>query len=135
LPFENQSAEPGLGALLTDSLVEEFSRRGVLRPLHGGRHKNADLVLQGSITGLKTVVSAFSSVSLTVEDRLEVELDVFVMRSATMQNVWERNGWVLSEQFLSSPDPQVYESNKEQALRRLSAEIAGRIHDELFQRF
>ena len=65
----------------------------------------------------------------------QVTLDVAVARGATGNEVWRHEGLHLTERFLASLDPNVYESNKEQALRRLTAEIAGRIHDELFQKF
>ena len=78
---------------------------------------------------------AFSSVALSVEDSVEVELEVELRRAAASEPIWRRDRIRFSELFLSSPDPQTYESNKEQALRRLSALIAERIHDELFQRF
>jgi hypothetical protein len=133
--FDNESPEPGVERMLADSLVEEFARRGVLTPLYGSTDVKGDLVLQGVLSRVKEIPSAFSSVSLVLEDRLEIELDVSIVRRSTQEEVWKRRGWTLSERFLSSPDPQVYQSNKEQALRRLSSVIAGRIHDELFQQF
>lgn len=133
--FENKSSEPGFERMLGDAFVEEFTRRGVLEPVYGGDARVADLVLKGVVRELEVTPSAFSSVSLTLEDRLDVTLDVLVVRAATQEEVWRHTGLRLRENFLTSPDAQVYESNKEQALRRLSSKFAGRIHDELFQKF
>ena len=50
---------------------------------------------------------------------MTVDLDVEVKRRSTQESVWFRRDMSFAERFLSSPDPQVYEANKEQALRRL----------------
>ena len=134
-PYENASREAGFERLITDSLVEEFARRGVVMPLHGSSDQSGELIMKGEISDLTIQPSAFSSVALTVEDTIELTLDVSVRRAGQPEPVWSRNGWVWRERFLSNPDPQVYEANKEQTLRCLSAEIAGRIHDELFRQF
>jgi hypothetical protein len=131
--FENRSTEPGYEQMLVDAISEEFVRRGALRPVYGAAQ--GELVMRGEIRQVRVRASSFSSVALAVEDRVEIQLDIAVTRAADDELVWERENFEFSELFLSSPDPQVYESNKEQALRRLSALIAERIHDELFQRF
>ena len=133
-PFENASPEPGFERMLTDSLAEEFARRGVLTPLYG-EQGTPDLILRGAVTEIETIPSAFSSVSLAVEDRIIVHVDVAVLRVSTQLDVWTESDLTFSERFLSSPDPGVYESNKGHALRKMSADIASRIHDELFQQF
>ncbi len=133
-PLQNQSSEPAFGRMLGDALVEEFARRGVLTPVYRGGGV-ADLVLSGVVQEVEVIPAAFSSVSLTVEDRLLVTVDVSVQNVSTGQEVWRHPKLQVRERFQSSPDAQVYESNKEQALRRLTSEIAGRIHDELFQTF
>ncbi len=131
--FTNHSVEPGLEHMLADAIGEEFTRRGALRPVYDpGR---GDLVLSGQIREVRIRASSFSSVALSVEDAIEVELGIEVRPAAGGEPVWRRESIRFTELFLSSPDPQTNESNKEQALRRLSALIAERIHDELFQRF
>ncbi|MCH6562442.1 MAG: hypothetical protein IH800_08510 [Myxococcales bacterium] len=133
-PLQNNSSEPGFGRMLGDALVEEFARRGILTPVYGGGAA-ADLVLSGVVHDVEVIPAAFSSVALTIEDRLLVTLDVSVQNASTGQEVWRHTRLEVRERFQSSPDVQVYQSNKEQALRRLTSEIAGRIHDELFQKF
>ena len=133
LAFENRSTEVGYEQMLADTISEEFARRGALRPVYGSR--GADLILLGMIRDVRVRSRSFSSVELSVEDSVEVSLDVRVARRATQESVWELEQYRVDELFLASPDPQVYESNKEQALRRLSALIAERIHDGLFQNF
>lgn len=129
--FENQSNEPGVERLLADSLHEEFVRRGRLAVFPAESGTRTDLVMLGTIRDVVIHASAFSSVALTIEDRVELVLDVSVMPTSGDEAIWRSRELRVSERFLASGDPQVYESNKEQALRRLAAEVAGRIHDEL----
>jgi hypothetical protein len=130
--FENRSDQAGYEQLLADSLVEEFARRGALQPVYGER---ADLILDGRIRDVRVRATSFSSIELEVEDSVEIALDVKVRRSTDDQVLLERRNYRFSEIFSSSPDPQTFHSNKEQALRRLSALIAERISDELLQIF
>jgi len=74
-----------------------------------------------------------SSVALGLEDEVEVVLDVEVLRSDDGSIVWRRKGWEQAERFTSSSNAQVYRTNKTQALRRITSELAGRLHDELLQ--
>jgi hypothetical protein len=131
--FENRSAQPGYEQVIADALSEEFARRGALEPVHAGGH--GELLLEGRIEEVRVRPRSFSSVALAVEDTVELRVAVEVRRSGDGGLVWKRDDLRLSELFLSSPDPNVQVSNREQALRRLSALLAERIHDELFQRF
>lgn len=131
--FENRSNQPGYEHVLVDALAEEFSRRGALLPVYQG--SPGELVLSGRIEGLSVTPASFSSVALAVEDTVELRVAVEVRRSGDGELVWKRDDLRLSELFLGSPDPNVEVSNREQALRRLSALLAERIHDELFQVF
>lgn len=131
--FENRSAQPGYEQVIADALSEEFARRGALEPVYAGGH--GELLLDGRIEEVRVRPRSFSSVALAVEDTVELRVAVEVRRSGDGSLVWKRDDLRLSELFLSSPDPNVQVSNREQALRRLSALLAERIHDELFQRF
>jgi hypothetical protein len=131
--FENRSTQPGYEQMLVDALAEEFSRRGALAPVYEG--SAGDLVLVGRIDSVKVQVRSFSPVALAVEDTVELRVAAEVRRRSDGGVVWKRDDFRLSELFLSSPDPNVELSNREQALRRLSSLLAERIHDELFQVF
>lgn len=128
---QNTTGEIGLNGMLADALQEEFARRGVLAPVYPDQGRAADLLLAASVISARAEPTAFSSVALTLEDRIEVVLNVSVERSNPRETVLSRKAVRYSERFLASADPQVYESNKEQALRRIAARAAGQIHDEL----
>ncbi len=130
--LENRSSQPGVERMVTDALHEEFLRRGQLVPRYAG---GAALVLRGVVREVNVSHTAVSTVGLALEDRVELVVDVSVSRAADGQVVWRRDGWVQHERFTSSADRQAHATNKEQALRRLSAELASRVHDELFATF
>ncbi len=131
--LENRSSSPGVERMLTDALHEEFLRRGQLTPAYAGG--SASLVLDGVVREVSVRHSAVSTVGLALEDELELVVDVSIRRRADGRVVWRRNGWKQLERYTSSADLQVQHTNREQALRRLSAELASRLHDELVTSF
>ena len=130
--LENRSDEPGFERLLQDALQEEFARRGEIEPRYRAPGGPAALVLGGVVRDVKVTHAGVSSVGLALEDRVEVVLDISIARGDG-DVVWQREDWSRVERFTSSSDPQVYLTNKIQALRRITSEVAGRVHDELLQ--
>jgi hypothetical protein len=131
--FENRSAEPGFEALLAAAFSEELLRRGQLDPRYGGASAADDLVLGGTIRSVEVRPTSFSSVGLALEYELLVALEVEVRRGGGGERVWKQRKLRERERYLASSDAGVERSNREQALRRIAAEVAGRIHDELAQ--
>src|SRR5262249_42467498 len=119
--------------VLADALSEEFTRRGALQPVYEG--SPGELILAGRIDAVSEAPRSFSSVALAVEETVELRVAVEVRRSGDGGLGWKRDDLGLTGIFISSPDPNVELSNREQALRRLSSLLAERIHDELFQVF
>jgi len=132
--FENRTSEPGFEQMLASALTEEFARRDWLTPI-ASAGSSGDLIMAGTVELVRVQPSSYSSVALPVEDRVELSIDVSVRLATTDEIIWQHSQLEVSDLFNSSPEPNVYESNKEQALRRLSSLISERIHDELFQRF
>jgi hypothetical protein len=133
--FENESREPGLEQQVADALVEEFSRRAWLEPVLQGQLSSPDLVMTGLLHTADVRSNSYSAGGVALEERIDVRFDVSVRRHASSEVVYRHPGFRVTEVFLSSADPQVYASNKEQALRRVASSIAERVHDELFQNF
>lgn len=135
LAFDNKTREPGLEQMVADAMAEEFERRGWLDAELQGEIANPDLVMRGVLQSATVRSSSYSAGGFALEESIDVTLDVDVRRSTTGEVLYQHPGFRVHEVFLSSADPQVYASNKEQALRRVSSEIASQVHDELFQRF
>ena len=133
--FDNQTREPGLEQMVADAMAEEFERRGWLEPELQGQVANPDLVMRGTLHSATVRSSSYSAGGFALEESIDVTFDVSVRRTTSGELLYQHPEFRVHEVFLSSADPQVYASNKEQALRRVSSEIAERVHDELFQRF
>jgi hypothetical protein len=133
--FDNQSREPSLPHLIAQAMSEDFSRRGWLDPKPQGEISNPDLIMRGIVRSALVHSSSFSKGALVLESTIDVTVDVTVKRAGTGQILLQHPGLREHEVFLDSSDPQVTQSNKEQAMRRMSAAIAERIQDELFQKF
>ena len=113
---------------------------GPSRPADVRRWIEARMSQRGMRAGHGVAATLFDLVGpdldrLALEEALDVTFDVSVRRSSSGELLYAHPDFHIHEVFLSSADPQVYASNKEQALRRVSSEIAERVHDELFQRF
>ena len=130
--LENRSDEPGFERMLQDALQEEFARRGEIEPRYRAGGSPPALVLAGVVREVNVSHTGLSSVGLALEDQVEVVLDISIARGDG-DVVWRREDWSRVERFTSSSDPQVYLTNKTQALRRITSEMAGRVHDELLQ--
>ena len=131
-PLANRSYEPGVERMVTDALVREFQRRGgavVVRDPAA-----ADLVLSGSVRPLVTRSRSFSSVELALEFEIEMIVDLVAKRPDG--SVVDIDGSVLRdwELYLASADVEVERKNRDEALRRLSALLATRVHDALSER-
>ena len=125
--------KPGFEELLAAALAEELMRRGHLEPHYGGAAGPEVLVIDGTIRSAEIRPTSFSSVGLALEYIILVEVEVEVRRGGGGERVWKQPNLRERERYLASSDPGVERSNREQALRRIAAEVAGRIHDELAQ--
>jgi len=131
-PLLNRSYEPGVERMVTDALVREFQRRGgasVVRNPAG-----ADLVLSGVVQPLITRSRSFSSVELALEFEVELRVELVARRpDGTLVDI-DRSVLRDWELYLASADVEVERKNREEALRRLSALLATRVHDALSER-
>ncbi|MEB2345595.1 MAG: LPS assembly lipoprotein LptE [Deltaproteobacteria bacterium] len=131
-PLANRSYEPGIERMVTAALVREFQRRGgasVVRDPAG-----ADLVLSGAVEPVLTRSRSFSSVELALEFEVELAVELVARRADGSEVAID--GSVLRdwELYLASADIEVERKNRDEALRRLSALLATRVHDALSER-
>lgn len=130
--FRNQSNQPGLERVLADAIHEEFLRGGTLEPTWS---EGAPLEISGTIRSVLVTASALDSVGLSLENEVELTVDVRVARMPGDEPVWTANKLVEVERFSASADSNVHATAQQRALLRLSSELASRIRDELFQTF
>lgn len=132
--LRSDSPEPWLDRIVTDALRREVGGRARLRLTNDV--ENAELELRGRIRPLATTSRSFSSFVAALEYSLTLELDLDVRLSGG--DVIKLDPTILSETeaYLASPDIEVTRTNRLEALRRLSDQIASRVADtiELIER-
>lgn len=130
--FQNESNQPGLERVLADAIHEEFLRGGTLEPTWS---PGPPLEITGVIRSVEIQAGALDSIGLSLENEVELVVDVRVERVASGEPVWTAKKLSEIERFSASADSNVHDTAKQRALLRLSAELASRIRDELFQTF
>ncbi len=131
-PLSNRSFEPGVERLVTDALRREFTRRGGVQVVR--QAASADLVLSGAVLPLTTRSRSFSSVELALEFEVELPVRLVARRPDGTELTFDNTSLRDWELYLASADVEVERKNREEALRRLSQLIAGRVHDALAER-
>lgn len=127
----NRSFEPGLELLVTEALRREFQRRGALVVTDPAQ---ADLVLSGTVLEVHTVSRSFSSIAFTLEYQVQMALALSATRpdGTAIPLDWNaQNEWEL---YLTSADVEAEKRNRDEALRRLAAVLASRVHETLAER-
>ncbi len=92
----------------------------------------ADMVLGGAVLPLLSRAGAVTSVSFAIEYELTMSLDLSVTRADGEAVPLDRRSLRKSEFYFASSDVEVQRKNRQEALRRVAAAIAGRVHDALF---
>jgi hypothetical protein len=127
----NDSFEPGVEYVVADALRREFLRRGAVRVVDDPGA--ADLVLGGSVRDVHTSGRSVSSVVFTVEDELELTLELEARRSDGTPLPIGPRSLREAEYYLASADVEATRKNRNEALRRLTKVLAQRVHESLFE--
>jgi hypothetical protein len=130
--LRNDSYDPGYEAVVTDSLVREFRRRGAFQVVDDP--KLADLVISGRIRPIYTIARSFSSVLLALEYTVTVTLDLKALRRDGRSVAIDSSALAQSEIYLASADIEAVRKNRQEALNRVSQLLAERVHDALYER-
>ena len=127
--LENGSQEPGVELLVSEALREEVVRRGAVGLVE--RPSDADYVLRGRVRPLFIQSSTISSIVLALEYTVTMVIDLAIVPAEGEPIRIDPRSLQGTEIYLASDDFQLARKNREEALRRLSAEIAARVHDVL----
>ena len=130
--LRNDSFDPGYEAVVTDSLVREFRRRGAFQVVDDP--KMADLVVTGRVRPIYTVARSFSSVLLALEYTVTVTLDLKALRRDGRAVAIEGSALSQSEIYLASADIEAVRKNRQEALHHVSQVLAEHVHDALYER-
>ncbi len=127
--LSNESYEAGVEYIMSDALRREFLRRGAVRLTEDPNE--ADLVLTGSVLPLESSGSSFSSAVLVIEYQLTLSLAIQATRGDGTEVPLDPRALRESERYLVSPDVEATRKNRDEALHRIAAQLAGRVHDAL----
>lgn len=127
--LRSDSPEPWLDRIVTDSLRREVGSRARLRLTN--EPESAELRVHGRIRPLETTSRSFSSFVAALEYSLTLVLDLEVQLAGG--DVIKLDSSMLSEteSYLASPDIEVTRSNRLEALRHLSDQLASRVADTI----
>ncbi len=82
IPFENNTAEPGLEGLLMNEVVDQFIADGRLRLVEADR---SDVIVRGAIDTYKKIPLIFGEQDIVEQYRMRIELSVSLIDSQTEQ--------------------------------------------------
>jgi hypothetical protein len=88
-------------------------------------------VLTGSVEEVSIHGRAFSSVLLVLEFQLTLDLALQATRRDGSEVPLDEGALRESERYLASGDVEAQRKNREEAVRRVSSLLAGRVHDAL----
>lgn len=127
--LDNDSLEPGLELTVTRALRREFLRRATPRLV--ADPGAADFVIRGRVLSLRTRANSFDTVSLALEYRVEVALDLSVVETGDAAIRIDPAALTESELYLASADVEAARKNRAEALQRIADVLAGRVHDAI----
>lgn len=127
--LENDSQYPGVELLVSEALRKELLRRG------GGRLETdcdrANLMISGRVRPLLRRGHSFSMTAYALEYTLTLGLDMRVEYRDGRELRLDPAALQYSEIYLGSADVEVERKNRQEAMRRISQVLAGRVHDAI----
>lgn len=127
--LDNDSTEPGVELVVSEALRKELLRRGSFRLVDPGE---ADVVVGGRVQPVRTRGQSLSSVSLALEYTVTLALDVELREPGGEARSLPAAALSESEIYLASANAEATRKNRQEALRRLSEVLAGRVADALY---
>jgi hypothetical protein len=128
----NETFEPGVEAIVSDAIVGEFIRRGALDVVDDSA--TADLVIDGAVEDILIQSRTFSSIQFALEYAVTIKLRLDVKRRDGTKISLDDRILQESDLYFASADIETSRKNREEAVRRVSMILAGRLHDSLFER-
>lgn len=125
--LRNESYEPGVEFVVSDALRREFLRRGAATLTEDAGA--ADLVVSGAVDQVSIEGRSFDSVVLATEFQLTLGLELEVVRSDGRALPIDARALRETERYFASADVEATRKNRSEAIRRLAALLAGRVHD------
>jgi len=125
--LENRTAETGLENILTNDLVQEFTRRSNI--VLTGRNK-ADALLAGVIKSMRTETISKKGIATSLARRLTLAVDLKLTDPAG-KILWSAAGVAANEDYDVTANKLGTGQNRQTALSTLSKRLAENVYDRL----
>jgi outer membrane lipopolysaccharide assembly protein LptE/RlpB len=132
IPLENKTKEPNLASIFTSALRREFIFR---REVEIVAEEKAEATLQGSITSVSIVSTAYDSQGRATEYDITVTLDLRLIRRGNNAILWKGNKIAATWHYKASLDVMVNEGNKNTAIQKIATDLAEKIYIMIKERF
>jgi TolB-like protein len=131
-PFENRTSRPEIEQRVTEEVALELSKRGGYKVLTDSA--SADGLIEGAVTGYRTVPVQFGSRGLATRVEAIVTLQATLRDLSTDQVLWSQDGLTFREQF-DVPEGQDFFEQESSALDAIASGAAGALVTSLVEGF
>jgi len=129
---QNASSKTRLAVMLTDELNRQFTTSKFLKLEDIDR---ADAILKVSIRSVKIEGATLTNIARTSSRRMIVTVDASLKRKDTDTILWRSKGIVGRETYVVAADQVSTELNEELAMKKITRDLAEKIHNYIFEGF
>jgi len=130
--LDNRTFEPGLEAIFTEAIVDEFIKSRLLDVVS---KEKADAILRGTIRSFREEVISYDRDDKALEYRIHISLDLVLEKRKTGDVLWKVKNLKHTEEYPVSRNIMATEEAKDRALKKLACDLAERIHDSIIEGF
>jgi hypothetical protein len=127
-PWANRSNELLLGVWITEELRHEFLRGRGLKLVP---KDEADVILEGEIVSTSTSGLSYIRYDQAVERRITAEYSVHLVYRESGKVIWQTSNIAREEEFLVGKEVMQTEGLKDEALQKLSRDVAEIIYHRI----
>jgi outer membrane lipopolysaccharide assembly protein LptE/RlpB len=132
IPLENKTKEPNLTSIFTSALRREFIFRHEVEIV---AEEKAEAALQGSITSINIVSTAYDNEGRATEYDITITLDLRLTRRGSNAILWKGDKIAGTWHYKASFDVMVNEANKNTAIQKIATDLAEKIYIMIKERF
>ncbi|MBW1926106.1 MAG: LptE family protein [Deltaproteobacteria bacterium] len=127
-PWTNRSNELLLGVWITEELRHEFLRGRGLKLVP---KDEADVILEGEIVSISTYGLSYIRYDQTIERRIYATCSLHLKHRESGKVIWQTSNIVREEGFVVGRDVMETESLKDEALQKLSRDVADIVYHRI----
>jgi hypothetical protein len=132
--FSNLTAEANVENYIRNAFIDQFSKRGRFKLVNS--RESSDAFVTGSIDNISTSRLAYANDDMAKEDRVVMRLNVEFRKKESGDIVWSDGNMYGEEAYtVDSSDPAATDSNKRNALKKLSEDTAKRAYRSIMSGF